>query len=228
MFLTILTGTYARPTYFAKQQASLKNQTCQDFVNIVREDTVRIGIPGQNKWLQKQECESDYIWVFDDDDEITDKTFIERIKEICDKEKPDVVIVPSWQGMKTIGNKEPLAFGNAGTINIISSKEIWYKCRKNWLASQGGDWQYIYSVLQTNPKIYRFKELMLRSQVVSYGRTEEESTRDMNIGKHVNILQGCGGTWGGYQMCDSPVLITEKNSVIIESLIRGKIAELIK
>jgi hypothetical protein len=227
MFLTILTGTYKRPTYFKKQQEGLAMQTCQDFKQIVHVDEIGIGVAGHNQWLQVQECESDYLWVFDDDDEITDSTFIARIKEICEQEKPDVVVLPSWQGMKTIGDKWPLRFGNAGTINIMVTKDIWYKSRSHWIESRGGDWQYIFYVLSLNPKIYRFNELMLRAQVVSYGRTEEQSTKDMNIGKKVNILQGCGGLWGGYQICDSPVLITEKNCVIIESLIRGKIAELI-
>jgi hypothetical protein len=48
----------------------------------------------------------------------------------------------------------------------------------------------------------------------------------MKIGDKVNILQGCGGLWGSFQQCESPVTITEKNIDIIESLVRGGIAEL--
>jgi hypothetical protein len=48
----------------------------------------------------------------------------------------------------------------------------------------------------------------------------------MKIGDKVNILQGCAGTWGNLQQCDSPVTITEKNIDIIESLVRGGIAEI--
>ena len=47
----------------------------------------------------------------------------------------------------------------------------------------------------------------------------------MKIGDKVNILQGCAGLWGAFQQCDSPVTITEKNIDIIESLVRGGIAE---
>jgi hypothetical protein len=229
MFLTIVTWAYKRPTFFAKQQASLKAQTCQDFENPITVDDVGIGIPKHHEGLSKAECKGDYFWIFDDDDEITDTSFIECIKKLAEEEKPDAIVVPSWQGPKMLGWQGELKFGNTGSINFISSREVWNRHRAFYGLHSGGDWTYIHHVLQEpGLKIVRFDKCMLRSQVVSYGRTEAQSRGDYHIGKTVEILQGCGGPWGGYQLCDSPVTITEKNSLVIDSLIRGKIARLIE
>jgi hypothetical protein len=43
----------------------------------------------------------------------------------------------------------------------------------------------------------------------------------MKIGDKVDILQGCGGPWGSYQQCESPVTVTEKNIDVLDALLRG-------
>ena len=173
MFLTILTRAYKRPFMLEVNRRSLEAQTCQSFEQIILRDETGIGIPAANVLFRTQDCNGDYCWVFDDDEDITDITFIEQIKTLAQLHNPEVIVAPSERGEEGyIGINSEMKRGNIGGGNLIVRKDIWMKYRSAWGNQYAGDWDFLKAMIDGGVKFLRFKDLMLKAQRVSRGAAE--------------------------------------------------------
>jgi hypothetical protein len=221
MFLTIITWTYKRPTLLAKQRASLAMQTCQDFKQEVTEDTRGIGFEGVHRALQNTECEGEYIWIFDDDDIITDPTLIEKVKAVAhqnydvENPGPEVIFVQSMWKPGIVHPDWPIRFGHISNINYIVRRDVWYKYRKEYAARSGGDGEFIVAVMRDRPVYAVVDGVMTATQVISRGRSEDITLRRSNVGETVVITEGCAGE--GFSVGTGDVIqITESNKAFID------------
>ena len=221
-FLTVISWTYKRPTLLKKQQDSLAMQTCQEFNQIVTVDDRGIGIPAVHAALQKTDCETPYIWIFDDDDIITDPTFIEKVKAVADKERPDVIFCKSQHTPVLVHpDTWPIEFAHISNINYIVSQEVWLRYRMCYTAESGGDGHFILAVLKNNPllKIAWVDGVMLATQRISKGRTEEQTEDHEELGEWIKVTETCAGTDGVFRK-DQELKIDDTNRRALAELIR--------
>jgi hypothetical protein len=224
-FLQIVTWTYRRPTLLAKQQASLAMQTCQEFRQDVTVDDRGVGFAGVHRALQQTDADLAYIWIFDDDDIITDESFVAKVKEAT-KSKPDVIYVYSQWKPETVHPDFPVQFGHISNINYIVSKRIWMKYRSEYRAESGGDGYFILAVIAGEPdlKTVTVDGVMTATQVISRGRPEEQALRLPKLGEKVIIKEGCGSRDFMFET-GSEWEFTEKTYEILSDLLRCGRAE---
>jgi glycosyltransferase involved in cell wall biosynthesis len=211
-------------------------QTCQDFQQELLEDTKGLGAGGSGILLQKKIVKGDYVWVLDDDDYIIDPEFIQKLKDKTATEiKPDVIICYAQRFGKIFPDRLPLELGHCGGINIVVSKSIWMKHRKDWSTRYEGDWDFINAVMKDNPNICYIKELMLAIDRQSLGLSEArfnvgdfdglEDSLLIKTGDKVYIKNGFAGI--GFSFCPEEIaIVTERNIDMLESALRGGLAEI--
>ena len=237
MLLTILTRTFQRPTLLKRNQDSLAKQTCQDFQQELLNDTKGLGAGGSGMLLQKKAIKGDYVWVLDDDDYIIDPEFIQKLKDKIESIQPDVIICYAKRFGKIMPDLLPLELAHCTGINIVVSKAVWMKHRKDWSTRYEGDWDFINAVIQDNPKIEYIKEPMLMIDRQSLGLSEArfnvgdfdglENKLSIKIGDSVYIKSGFAGIGFSY-IPEEIVIVTERNMDILESVLRGGMAEIAK
>jgi hypothetical protein len=232
MFLTVITRTYLRPNLLKSNQESLQRQTDRDWEQILLIDRDGIGVPLANKNLRKVEPGGEYVLVLDDDNIIVDEKLIENLKVLA-QDKPDLIITSLQRDENRVfPTLLPPEMGTIDTANMVVSKGIWNKYKGFWRESYSGDFYFAQAIYKDNPNVKIYNGIPIKSLKISKGNPENmnpriKGTTNMKVGDKVNILQGCAGPWGSFQQCESPVLVTEKNIDIIESLVRGGIAELL-
>lgn len=167
--LTILTRTFKRPTCLEKNQASLSIQTSRNFEQVIIEDKIGIGIAGTHKRFQSQDMCGDYVWIFDDDNVLTDGRFIERLESIIPF---DVCFVETEREGRILPATWPPTYCNVDAMNIIVSREVWERHRKDYAELYEGDWHFIKSVLDGRYTIKRLPGVVGRAQRISKGVPE--------------------------------------------------------
>lgn len=193
-FLTIITMSYKRPSLLAQNRAILERQTCQDFEQIVLEDTVGRGWP----WVARQYQEAAglargrYVMYVEDDDQLADIYTVGYLRDVIGllDQGPDVIVALFgliWRDGREVPvpehefwGKLPPQKGHISGQCIIARREVWQKH-----AAQFGpdgedeyaiDIQFVRSILdETNAyHILWLPCLISKMQVRGLGRTEEE------------------------------------------------------
>jgi len=160
----------------ARQRESLWAQSCWDWMQILLPDEKGVGCAEANKSLREVKAAGDYVWVFDDDDIITDVDFVARVKEASEGGKIEVVVAPSmYNSERIIGAEWPPREGHIGNINWIMRQDVWDLNRKFWGARYAGDFDLIEACMRDVKHIAQLKRVMLATQRVSKGATECES-----------------------------------------------------
>jgi hypothetical protein len=217
MFLTILTRCYKRPTYLKKCIESVQRQTKKDFHQEFIIDEIGIGINETHKRFWTQDVDSDYVYVLDDDDILTDENFIKKLQELGNF---DCCICQARIRETILPNKKPYEAGHIGTLNIVVSKKQWLKHRGSWGLHYQGDFDFIKAVVQDSKNIVFIVSVIAQTQKHSGG------LREMKIGEQVFIKTGHAGIDFGFTDGET-VTVTEKNMSFLECSIRGGLAEVI-
>jgi hypothetical protein len=150
-------------------------QTCQDWEQIIIEDVGGVGIENADAILQDQTGKGEYVWVFDDDEIVTNEIFIDALKSFAaEHSNPEVIRIESQRGkFGIIGEKEEMACGNIGSINVVVRNDIWMKYRHTWgKGHYGSDWDFIKAMIDGGVKFEKMEGLMLKAQRVSRGLPE--------------------------------------------------------
>ena len=179
--LTAITRTYRRPTFLARNRASLVAQTSADWHQELVVDESGTGIPATYLRLRSQDADGDLVWVFDDDNVLTDDTFVRRMHEeaaagaeviICPIKHPNLGGLPSaW----------PPACGQIDMMNIVVTRDVWYKHRHAFAPLYEGDWHFIDDVLKGGHRVTLTAETIGGPQAVMYGRSEDNYERTVNV-----------------------------------------------
>lgn len=181
MFLTIYTRHLAsRPKLFAHQKESLAKQTCQDFEHVVNVDAAGRGFAYAQRLLHDFEPAGDYVWVFDDDDELICPNFIQCLKNIAEIKHPDVIMVR----MDYAGQLLPDALCWRGTPheghitqeNYIVSRQVWMDHRHAYSERYQADYDFIADVWKSAPAVEWHDCIAIRDQAGrGLGRPDERA-----------------------------------------------------
>lgn len=152
---------------------SLDMQTCQDYEQIIIRDDVGIGVNKANILLRDRSGEGDYIWIFDDDEYITNEYFVSILKAYAIKNEPEVMVIESLRGNEgVVGSNPEMKLGNIGFINVVCRKDIWERYKSNIGDCYAGDWPFIKSMIEGCVVFHKIEGLMLKAQRVSRGIAE--------------------------------------------------------
>ena len=224
--LTVLTRTYKRPTFLARNRASLAAQTSCAYAQTVLEDTKGVGIAETYRRFQTLDVEGDYVWVFDDDNELTDPDFVAEIEAL--QGKPDVIICRVQHPLLGIlPSAWPPKSGQIDMMNIIVSRDVWMRHRKDFAPDYAGDWYFIDAVLKTGPKITHITRVVGQLSAVMHGQSEADylRTEHMKPGDKFRAVIDISGmdpdmTTFAYPT-GSVVTVTEQNYMRVKSLAMG-------
>lgn len=180
MFLEVLTRCYKRPAMLAVNMASLENQTDQDWEQTFLIDTVGRGIGWsyQNLAAYAPELTGAYIWILDDDDVCARVELVGELKAIAwVHDRPDVIMVRMDHGPLGVlpgplGWLGRPAQGDIGVSAYIVRQDVWKAHSAAFGAHYAGDYDFIASVFDSEPRIYWHDVIASRVQRISKGAIE--------------------------------------------------------
>jgi len=178
-FLEVVTRCYKRPEMLARNQASLKTQTCENWTQTLLVDDVGRGVEWANENLGNYapQLTGDYIWILDDDDECSRETLVEELYQIA-KYKPDVIMLKMDHGPRGILPDlgywgEPPVHAHIGISAYVIRRELWQIYAGEWFPGvYFSDFVFIAAVFQSDPVVYWHNVIASKVQRISLGQPE--------------------------------------------------------
>ena len=149
--ISVVTRSCGRTEKLQRNQLSLQLQTDPDFEQIIIIDTKNLGYLHANTQIFEiaDKLHGNYIYVFDDDDYITDVNFISSFKYFLSSHQtfPPVIICKGLIDKKLFPKvwQKPLHRGQIGSPNFIVKNETFQLYAINWVKDRAGDWYFISS-----------------------------------------------------------------------------------
>jgi len=176
-FLSIVTRTYRRPTLLANCIESLKAQTDQDFEHIILRDDVGVGIAETYRRLRSQDVNGEYVWVLDDDNVVTSRTFVADLKRFVDDfSKPPFVITEGLVGNRMLPDTPMLQITHIDMMNIVVRCDVWLNSRESFGARYEGDWDFIFAATSGHWMFPKMGGVVAKTQRISKGLPENANT----------------------------------------------------
>ncbi len=175
-FLSVVTRCYKRPVMLANNVASLRGQTDQDYEQLLIVDEVGRGVGWANQALATAEPAGDYVMALDDDDKLADYRAIELLK-VATEGEPELVIFKADHARlgilprAVVWGKRPIR-GSIGGCDFISRRDVWEKHIAAFGTMACGDYRYLRSVWQDDPKVFWLDKLLASVQRISRGQPE--------------------------------------------------------
>ena len=192
-FLTVVTRCYKRPEALKLNIQSLKQQTEPDYEQIFIVDKVGHGLAAADQALNKYREYNlgQYVMVLDDDDYVIDPNFIFTLKETATEHDPDVII---WRGFfnhlqKVLPPKnnnwgKRVVKCKIGSFNYAIKNELYNKYVYICASGKTGDFDFINSILRTNPSTYWLDNIMVQATHSNAG-TQEKAVNSIANGKRL-------------------------------------------
>lgn len=184
-FLEVLTRVYKRPQMLAANQASLDDQTNDDWEQTLLVDEVGRGVGWSYEQLTAYapKLTGEYIWLLDDDDLCVYPALVADLKAIVAVASvaahvPDVVMVRMDHGER--GVLPPDRFWGLPPRQAAIGCSAYIVRRAVWQAHAGAlapghyasDFDFIEAIWQSRPRVYWWDIVASRVQRISYGRPE--------------------------------------------------------
>jgi len=185
---------YNRPASLEHLKRSLVQQTVQDYEHIILTDDFGIGVTEANKmfWHHRDRPRGRYVYMIDDDDLLTDTTFVAELKRITVQENPDIIVFKfAWPGGEQAGYlpddaywRKPPARGHIHTCCFAVERQLWrkYIWAFGWHengASVGrpGDYFFLAKIWETRkPRVHWHDKIVGELMRIGNGRPEPEET----------------------------------------------------
>jgi hypothetical protein len=167
----------------ARNMASLKAQTCDDFRQTFLVDEVGRGVgwAAENVAMYAPHLVGRYIWLLDDDDECIRSTLVAELKQIAAQHDPDVIMLQMNHGaalgiLPRLGDwGQKVTLGGVGCSAYVVRRQVWLAHATAWLPGMyHSDFNFIAAIFEAGPAIYWHKVVASRVQRVSTGRAEDE------------------------------------------------------
>ena len=166
-FMSFITRCYKRPKKLEQCIASINNQTDKDFEHIFIEDDVGMGLEWANKQLyeHRKRVKGEYVYICDDDDQVSDRNFVATIKKIVKESAPDVIITKMLREGKefptsNVWNKDPIK-KEIGTGCICVTNEVFQKHIETFGKPRFGDYYYIKDIFEGEYKTYWLDKIVM-------------------------------------------------------------------
>ncbi len=179
-FLEVLTRSYKRPRMLAVNQASLRNQTDNDWVQTLLVDDIGRGIEWatENMAAYAPKLVGDYVWILDDDDTCILPTFVAELKFIAVDSDPDVIMVRMDHGAGRILPDDdtwhgPPVLSHIGCSAYVVRRAIWQAHAGALVPGRYvSDFDFISAIYAANPSIYWHDVIASRVMKQSFGAPE--------------------------------------------------------
>ena len=176
-FMSFVTRCYKRPRKLAQCITSIISQTDKDFEHVLIKDDVGRGLEWANKQLyeHRERVKGEYVYICDDDDQVSDISFVAVIKEIARELAPDVIMTKllrrgkQYPTAETWG-KDPVK-GKIAVGCICAKNEIYQKHINAFGKSRAGDYYFIKNVFEEDYKIHWLDRIVMAA-TVGRGRCE--------------------------------------------------------
>ena len=177
MFLTVVTRCYRRPSALRANVASLDEQTCDDWEQLLIHDEVGRGIPWANRQMARyiDQIDGDYVLMLDDDDRLTRPDAVEVLKRVTHS-TPDIIIFRGLHGHHGIlptdevwGNK-PKGTQISGQ-DFITRADVW-KAHVGAMDGRMGDYAFLQSLWPNAESVVWLDELLVEQQSIGGGNPE--------------------------------------------------------
>jgi glycosyltransferase involved in cell wall biosynthesis len=160
----------------AANLAALEAQTCQDYEHILIVDNEGRGLEWANSSLQDAAPAGEYVLILDDDDLLTDKEAIEKLRTAAEPE-PDLIIFKAYHGPLGIlpsarvwGNR-PYG-GHIGSCDFITRRDVWLEHIPAFAQPESGDYYFLQSIWLDDPCVVWLDETLAAVQRISKGKAE--------------------------------------------------------
>jgi hypothetical protein len=176
----VLTRCFQRPLMLMKNQASLLQQSDEDWSQTLIFDEIGIGVPAANARLADIKVDGAYIWVLDDDDICINPKLFATLKAviISMRTPPAALIVRMDHGPlgvlppETSWGRLPQQ-GQIGSSAIFTRRDIWYEYRDHWRAGRyEADYDFIAAVLRHESHVVWLNLVAAAVQWISRGAKE--------------------------------------------------------
>lgn len=186
-FLEVITRAYQRPIALAVNQASLREQTSDDWRQTLLVDDVGAGINASHVRLAENapRLTGAYVWLLDDDDECIRPTLVAELKAIAAEHDPDVIMLRMDHGKRGILPDDahwerPPEVGRLGCSAYVVRRPVWQQHADAWRSARyESDFDFIAAVFETGPRVHWHDVVASRVQSIGLGRPERAS--DMKV-----------------------------------------------
>lgn len=176
-FMSFVTRCYKRPRKLAQCITSINNQTDKDFEHVFIKDDVGRGLEWANKQLyeHRERVKGEYVYICDDDDRVSDTSFVAIIKKIAHELAPDVIMTKLLRRGKQyptaeIWGKDPIK-GKIAVGCFCAKNEIYQKHIEAFGKPRAGDYYFIKEVFEGDYKIHWLDRIVMAA-TVGRGRCE--------------------------------------------------------
>lgn len=174
-FLSVVTRYCGRVSLLARNRKSLVTQIDPDFEHVIINDVQRKGLHEANKSLAKNKhrVKGQYVLILDDDDYVSDRSFIKHLKNVAKQHPVDIILFKAYRKpfsetlpSKRVWGKQPL-LGEIGSCCFIVKSAIWQKHISEFGRPRYGDYYFIKALFDAGCSRYWIDRTMIMVDQVS-------------------------------------------------------------
>lgn len=174
-FLSVVTRYCGRIKLLARNRKSLATQTDSDFEHIIISDIQRKGLHAANKSLNtnKHRVKGQYVFILDDDDYVSDRSFIKHLKNAAKQHKVDILLFKMYRKpfsqtlpSKRVWGKQPI-LGEIGSCCFAVRSAIWKRHIHEFGRVRHGDYYFIKTLFDKGYSCYWIDRTMIMVDKVS-------------------------------------------------------------
>lgn len=174
-FLSVVTRYCGRVKLFARNRKSLVTQIDPDYEHIIISDIQRRGLHEANKSLNKNKhrVKGQYVLILDDDDYVSDRSFIKHLKNAAKQHKADILLFKMYRKpfsktlpSKRVWGKQPI-LGEIGSCCFVVKRAIWKRHIHEFGRLRHGDYYFIKALFDAGCSRYWIDRTMIMVDNVS-------------------------------------------------------------
>ena len=177
-FLSVVTRSCGRTRLLARNRKSLATQIDPDYEHIIITDNEHKGLHEANKSLSKNKhrVKGKYVLILDDDDYISDRSFIKHLKNVVAQHPVDIILFKVYrkQFSETLPSKrtwgKPPVLGEIGSCCFVVKYAIWRRYIHEFGQPRYGDYHFIKALFNAGCSHYWVNRTMITVDKIGGGK----------------------------------------------------------
>lgn len=177
-FLSVVTRSCGRTKLLARNKKSLAVQIDPDFEQVIIVDKEHKGLHEANKSLNlnKHRVKGRYVLILDDDNYISDRSFIKHLKHTTTQHPVDIILFKVYRKpfsetlpSKRSWGKQPL-IGEIDSCCLVVKNAVWQKYIHEFGRSKHGDYYFIKTLFEKKCSRYWVSRTMIMIDQIGDGK----------------------------------------------------------
>jgi len=177
-FLSVVTRSCGRIKLLARNRKSLTTQIDPDYEHIIIVDDVGRGLHTANKSLAKNKhrVKGRYVLILDDDDYVSDRSFIKHLKNVVSQHPVDIILFKAYRKpfsktlpSKRVWGKQPI-LGDIGSCCFVVKRAIWQRHIHEFGQPKHGDYRFIKVLFDKGYSRYWVSKTMIMIPTIGGGK----------------------------------------------------------